>query len=270
MSTAPLLQQKSHSQILPQFSQHRHHRSLSTSSDTSNAPSSTSTMKKSHLALARIVLVICISSVLMVLVHIHYTKVYRQARGETVTHDGSNINNDNDPFFSDNTQTKQPEHEFLPPYEPYSPAVPETKPETEAPAPPPMEPKFTVTETQLTTTTRYSNGTMKKVFKPEFYTDAKAAQKEMGSFLDTLAKRAWWTHNPDSIEGETTTIEHGTPPTDVFFAYLPMGGGNNQFTSLQKAALLAKDLKRTLLIPPISPNSHIKVKMNETKHRSSG
>ncbi|KAG0028630.1 hypothetical protein BGZ81_004562 [Podila clonocystis] len=42
-----------------------------------------------------------------------------------------------------------------------------------------------------------------------------------------------------------------------YFTYLPLGGRNNQFTALQKAALLAKDLGRTLLLPPISPNQHV-------------
>ncbi|KAF9946089.1 hypothetical protein BGZ70_003412, partial [Mortierella alpina] len=82
-------------------------------------------------------------------------------------------------------------------------------------------PIASMTETRLATTIRYKNGTFSKTFKPELYQDPTAARKEMGSFLETLATRSWL--------GQSTT------------------------------ALLAKDLKRTLIIPPISPSSHIKV-----------
>ncbi|KAF9921961.1 hypothetical protein FBU30_007988 [Linnemannia zychae] len=106
----------------------------------------------------------------------------------------------------------------------------------------------------MATTYTYSNGTRIKEFKPAFFQSAKAAREEMGSFLKTLETRSWW---PAPHHEEVAS--RGLPATDKFFSYLPMGGGNNQFTSLQRAALLAKDLQRTLIIPPISPNSHIKV-----------
>lgn len=125
-----------------------------------------------------------------------------------------------------------------------------------------------VQDTELTTTVRYTNGTVLKTFKPAFYQDKNKAKKEMGSFLETLASRSWLKTSVTSSESSEQDDEEqddardaqGLQPTDTFLAYLPMGGGNNQFTTLQKAALLAKDLHRTLLLPPVSPSSHIKVK----------
>ncbi|KAG0363922.1 hypothetical protein BC939DRAFT_473120 [Gamsiella multidivaricata] len=188
-------------------------------------------MKKSHLSFARVIMLVCISFMALALIHIHYISVFRHAR----EHPNSN-DIDTETLISK-------EHELPPSYE--SDSAPQSTP---PPAP-------STTETNLTTTTHYSNGTIKTEFKPAFYKDPSAARKEIGSFMDTLAKRTWWDHKNTQNPKEVVA----PPPTNVFFAYLPMGGGNNQFTSLQKAAILAKDLKRTLLIPPISPNSHIKV-----------
>ncbi|KAF9975062.1 hypothetical protein BGZ65_008441 [Modicella reniformis] len=124
---------------------------------------------------------------------------------------------------------------------------------------------ITTTTTELVTVTQYANGTRNKEFKAKFFKNPFGARKEMGSFMETLAKRTWWVNSQTAQahhdDGDDDGDDEGVPmaPTDAFFAYLPMGGSNNQFSSLQKAALLAKDLKRTLIIPPISPNSHIKV-----------
>ncbi|KAG0294143.1 hypothetical protein BGZ98_001880, partial [Dissophora globulifera] len=213
-------------------------------------------MAKSHLSLARVILVVCIAFAMMALVHLHYAKFYRQAGESTATTVDKHhlFNTHNDP-------TQPPDQEvLLSPYEPTPTAMPALVP-TPAPSLEPTvlpEPKFTMTDTALTTSVRYSNGTITKTFKPAFYKDVNGARNEMGSFLETLKNRTWWTHNAQGNNLAAQTAK-GTPVTDRFFAYLPMGGGNNQFTALQKAALLAKDLKRTLLIPPISPNSHIKV-----------
>ncbi|KAG0279431.1 hypothetical protein BGZ95_001250 [Linnemannia exigua] len=167
---------------------------------------------------------------LMALVHIHYTNnIYRQGK---VGEDHSSLErtpHSNDPNFPQYDNSNNP-------------------------APHSIEPSFTTVDTTLATTYTYSNGTRIKEFKPAFYQSAQPAQEEMGSFLKTLETRSWWPA-PHHEEVEARAL----PATDRFFSYLPMGGGNNQFTSLQRAALLAKDLKRTLIIPPISPNSHIKV-----------
>ncbi|KAG0251347.1 hypothetical protein BG011_007705, partial [Mortierella polycephala] len=189
-------------------------------------------MKKSYVALGRTTLLVCITLMTMALSHIHYTNVYRQ------THAKSHRDNDN---------TIHPENAYDTSNPPRQPLI--TKPLI-----------FDVThgtirsqvETDLTSTIRYQNGTISKVFKPAFYTNPSAARQELGSFLETLSTRSW---QQGQIQGVGSG---GVPLTDAFFSYLPMGGGNNQFTSLQKAALLAKDLNRTLVIPPISPNSHIK------------
>ncbi|KAF9117042.1 hypothetical protein BGX27_005592 [Mortierella sp. AM989] len=200
MTTIPLLQEKSRPSILPIFigsSQHQRQQSNDSPIITMHG----SAMKKSRITLARAILMICTASMMMALLHIHYTSFY---------------NRDIDSY------NLAAEIEI-----PYS--------------------KKVTVETQFSTTDSYSNGTISKEFKPAFYKDSKAARKDMGSFLDTLAERASKNHNQE------------TTPSNGYFSYLPMGGGNNQFTSLEKAALLAKDLNRTLIIPPISPSSHIKI-----------
>ncbi|KAF9191382.1 hypothetical protein BGZ49_003549, partial [Haplosporangium sp. Z 27] len=136
-----------------------------------------------------------------------------------------------------------------------------------------------VYDTELSTTVQFENGSFTKIFKSAFFEDPKAAKKEMGSFMQTLATKTWLGQelatdlnnnnvNNNSEEQEVEEEEDNDPDHEVasnatsldrFFTYLPMGGGNNQFTSLEKAAILAKDLNRTLIVPPISPNSHIRV-----------
>ncbi|KAI1319466.1 hypothetical protein EDD11_004043 [Mortierella claussenii] len=205
-------------------------------------------MKKSRITQSKVILLICIASMVMALAHIHYSNVYRQEREEQAN---SHLTHNNTEPTPSNIETSL-EHN-LPITSPPPPSRPGSRPETDDTVPPPIS-DFTLTDTPLTTTFHYQNGTINKEFKPTFYKDPMAARKEMGSFLETLAKRSWW-ERPSSIEATVKAV----PPTNTFFSYLPMGGGNNQFTSLQKAALLAKDLKRTLIIPPISPNSHIKI-----------
>ncbi|KAF9910851.1 hypothetical protein EC991_005314 [Linnemannia zychae] len=215
--------QQAKAPLLPQFNpstspivSDRSHRRASSTADLQS-------MKQSRLTLARTMLLICISFMLMALVHIHYTNNIYRINGD----DGSSSSSSERTSYSDNSNT---------------------------PAPHRIESSFTTAETTLSATYTYSNGTRIKEFKPAFYQSALPAKEEMGSFLKTLETRSWWP-SPHREEVEARAL----PATDRFFSYLPMGGGNNQFTSLQRAALLAKDLKRTLIIPPISPNSHIKV-----------
>ncbi|KAG0297379.1 hypothetical protein BGZ96_006758 [Linnemannia gamsii] len=217
--------QQANAPLLPQFNPSS---SASTSSSVSgrsprHASSSADlqNMKQSRLTLARTMLLICISFMLMALVHIHYT---------------NNIHRNNEDEHASG-RTADPSY-------------------TNGNNPHKIEPSssFTTVDTTLTTTYTYSNGTRIKEFKPAFFQAAKPAQEEMGSFLKTLETRSWW---PAPHREEVAN--RSLPVTNRFFSYLPMGGGNNQFTSLQRAALLAKDLDRTLIIPPISPNSHIKV-----------
>ncbi|KAF9416573.1 hypothetical protein BGZ94_010188, partial [Podila epigama] len=119
-------------------------------------------------------------------------------------------------------------------------------------------------ETPLSTTLQYANGSVITTFKPAFYKNPVMAKKTMGSFLHTLASRSWLKSSSLSLPSSSSGRDKRKPglkpvlPTDAFLGYLPMGGGNNQFTSLQRAALLAKDLNRTLILPPIAPSSHIK------------
>ncbi|KAF9371094.1 hypothetical protein CPC16_003299, partial [Podila verticillata] len=132
---------------------------------------------------------------------------------------------------------------------------------------------FTIlAETDLTRTVQYDDGVQHKIFKDQFFKHPEAAKQEMGSFLDRLATRSWWnvvpTGSQSDDEEQGDDGEEGGDDEDHlslmakapgrFFTYLPLGGGNNQFTALQKAALLAKDMNRTLLLPPISPNQHVK------------
>ncbi|KAF9917654.1 hypothetical protein FBU30_000635 [Linnemannia zychae] len=173
------------------------------------------------------------------------------------------------------TPIEQEHHQEIAPIEQeHHQQPPSTRPSLVAP----VEVGSIISDTDLTTTYRFENGTETRLFKPNFFKDGVAAKKELGSFMETLTTRSWIVHQPKNTEN-TETTEGGESHHDNndqeeeddnhdqnavpgrFFAYLPMGGGNNQFTSLQKAALLAKDLKRTLLLPPISPNSHIKARI---------
>ncbi|KAF9099425.1 hypothetical protein BGX23_002443 [Mortierella sp. AD031] len=160
---------------------------------------------------------------LMALVHIHYTNNIYKHRSD----DYSSSHRPNEPYQQGHNNNNNP---------------------------PKTDPNYTTVDSTLATTYTFNNGTRMKEFKPAFYQAPKPAREEMGSFLKTLETRSWWP-SPHRAEAAQRAI----PATDKFFSYLPMGGGNNQFTSLQRAALLAKDLNRTLIIPPISPNSHIKV-----------
>ncbi|KAF9974632.1 hypothetical protein BGZ73_001895 [Actinomortierella ambigua] len=129
------------------------------------------------------------------------------------------------------------------------------------------DPKIqSVTETALTRTIRYTDGRTVKSYKPRFWNEPEQAKKELGLFLDTLAKRSQARTEAVVLEtlGSSSTMEGGTMLTNKnlrqerFFGFLPMGGGNNQFSNVQKAALLAKRTGRTLVLPPISPNTHIR------------
>lgn len=222
---APLLPQfnpSSSPSTSPSVSE-RSQRRASSSADLQN-------MKQSRLTLARSMLLICISFMLMALVHIQYTNNIYRHKEEEYANSEQTVNHSNEPIYTNGGH------------------------DDNNPAPHKIEPSFTTYDTTLATTYTYSNGTRTKEFKPAFYQSAALAQEEMGSFLKTLETRTWW---PAPHREEVAA--RGLPATNKFFSYLPMGGGNNQFTSLQRAALLAKDLGRTLIIPPISPNSHIKV-----------
>ncbi|KAF9430936.1 hypothetical protein BGZ76_000648 [Entomortierella beljakovae] len=181
---------------------------------------------KSRITLARAILVICIASMMMALLHIHYTSFYN--RGQVI----ADIDNQ---YYDYNNDTPYPAHK-----------KPQQVLINSSPAPTPTETGDVSNETDLSVTVNFNNGTIKRKFKPAFYKNPEGARKEMGSFLDTLAERS------SKMAGSSLA-------TKGFFSYLPMGGGNNQFSSLEKAALLAKDLNRTLIVPPISPSSHIKV-----------
>ncbi|KAF9354201.1 hypothetical protein BGX26_007979 [Mortierella sp. AD094] len=204
-------------------------------------------MKKSHITLARAILMICIASMMLALLHIHYISFYN--REQAVANNDAIENSDiQHPIYDNNIQPSDPDSEpeniNLPTPTPTSTSTstPTPQPKTDIPPASP-KPEIITAETKLSFTTSYINGTVTKEFKPAFYKDPQGARDEMGSFLDTLAER----HSRETI------VSKG------FFSYLPMGGGNNQFSSLEKAALLAKDLNRTLVIPPISPSSHIKL-----------
>lgn len=229
---APLLPQfnpSSSPSTSPSVSE-RSQRRASSSADLQN-------MKQSRLTLARSMLLICISFMLMALVHIQYTNNIYRHKEEEYANSEQTVNHSNEPIYTNGGH------------------------DDNNPAPHKIEPSFTTYDTTLATTYTYSNGTRTKEFKPAFYQSAALAQEEMGSFLKTLETRTWW---PAPHREEVAA--RGLPATNKFFSYLPMGGGNNQFTSLQRAALLAKDLGRTLIIPPISPNSHIKVRNPSNRH----
>lgn len=191
--------------------------------------------------MARTIVLICIGSMLLALVHIHYTNLFRQERESAKPSTTITTGDDKNESSKENVNIPtKPDTTTTPPTPPTTPPPPKTENNN---------------DNALTTTIRHENGTYTKTFKPEFFKDATKARKALGSFLETLEHRTWW--NSDSKEA---ALQPGTPITNAFFSYLPMGGGNNQFTSLQRAALLAKDLGRTLIIPPIAPSSHIKVK----------
>ncbi|KAF8927586.1 hypothetical protein BGZ58_010294 [Dissophora ornata] len=239
------------------------------------------------------------SFMMLALIHVNYSsKYYSSNLPETIVADvhqqqpsppspgqqslGVPPEHDN---YEEEINKKIPEPITPPEPTPAPPLAP--KPETKAPTPPhpTAEPSKTTTgntdpgvvtlDDKLTTTIRYENGTQLKIFKSAFFHSADAAKKEMGSFFETLATRSWLIREPtdpeydnDNNDKQNEDEEEEDDDRDQknkakvpgrYFTYFPMGGGNNQFTSLEKAAILAKDLNRTLLLPPISPNSHIKV-----------
>ncbi|KAF9580827.1 hypothetical protein BGW38_002371 [Lunasporangiospora selenospora] len=215
--------------------------------------------RSTRLSAARLMTVICISVMIMSLAHLHHSR--RLQHQNQFVEDAAL----NDPIhFKQTPPTQSVEDAAL-----NDPIHFKQAPPTQ---PIPDSAIVTKIETDLATTTAYTNGTKTKVFKPTFYKDATAAKREMGSFLETLKTQSWWARprsqavSQDAAEDEDDDEEAkeerrllAEASKGVYFGYLPMGGGNNQFTSLQKAALLAKDLKRTLILPPISPSSHIKV-----------
>ncbi|CAO3568172.1 unnamed protein product [Mortierella alpina] len=260
MATASLLHSKPRSPLLPQFGAPSSSSSSFSSSfsyprrSLSNSPNSP--MKQSsHISLARVTLLVCITFMIMGLAHIHYTNTYNHGHAGSSDH----LSKDSDPYFTPEPHPIAAIPSVAAPIS--TPSISESVNHSEND--PFGVPIDSMTETQLATTVRYKNGTFSKTFKPEFYQDLKAARKEMGSFLETLATRSWLgqsrSPSEDASEEEQDDRRDAVMQQQTFFSYLPMGGGNNQFTSLQKAALLAKDLKRTLIIPPISPSSHIKV-----------
>ncbi|KAG9071930.1 hypothetical protein KI688_006149 [Linnemannia hyalina] len=225
----------------------------------------------SRISIAKAILLVSVSFMVLALVHVSYSAQY-----------------EDDATATGGAAETQQQHQ-QPPVQPVTltppavPVVPKPVPVTPQPPVEPAKPPVTppqpvaaengsiISDTDLTTTFRYENGTESRVFKPNFFKNGPAAKKELGSFLQTLATRAWVVHQPEHRDEGGTEEEEDHENDDQeddnhdqiavpgrYFSYLPMGGGNNQFMSLQKAALLAKDLKRTLILPPISPNSHIR------------
>ncbi|KAF9956564.1 hypothetical protein BGZ72_002668 [Mortierella alpina] len=217
--------------------------------------------KRSRLSIARAILLVSASFVALTFLHISYTTSHSpfsttEPNSQQVTPTSSKSNNlDNSPPKGSDTNEYNQEGTII-------------------------------LNSELTSTIQYDDGTQAKLFKAAFFKDAVAAKKEMGSFMHTLATQSWRTRAPTEMServkypiigsennsdlGDGNAKEEGKENDDRdqqmnagkasgrYFTYLPMGGGNNQFISLQRAALLAKDLNRTLILPPISPNSHIK------------
>ncbi|KAF9100175.1 hypothetical protein BGX23_004003 [Mortierella sp. AD031] len=216
-----------------------------------------SRINKSRISIAKAVLLVSVSFMVLAFVHVSYSAQYEDANESTASTGHSETSND-------------PEnHQQSPAQLEPAPATPQQQPATEHHIAV-DSPGSIIRDTELTTTFRHENGTETRLFKPNFFKNGPAAKKELGSFLETLATRSWVVHQPEHKEDEegggSDDEENDDEEDDNhgqntlpgrYFTYLPMGGGNNQFISLEKAALLAKDLKRTLILPPISPNSHI-------------
>ncbi|KAG0207522.1 hypothetical protein BGX28_001244 [Mortierella sp. GBA30] len=268
-----------------------------------------SMQKKSRISIAKAFMLVSVSFMVLALVHVSYSTNYTHPpQKSSTTNTNTNTNTlqqgPSPPSTVPGIEQKAPSHVLLPeskyPTETNGKPNPQDKNDddnsnnnnnTKGSS---NKPNAVITDSELTTTIRYVNGTLTKIFKPAFFQNAVAAKKEMGSFMQTLAKRTWWERIPAVKSEEEITfgsndeadheigdiisndghreVEEGEEEEEDddrdqrvsvskvpgrFFTYLPMGGGNNQFTSLQKAALLAKDLKRTLILPPISPNTHI-------------
>ncbi|KAG0365471.1 hypothetical protein BC939DRAFT_526135 [Gamsiella multidivaricata] len=241
---------------------------------------------KRRISIAKAAILASLSFMILALFHAHYSDNASYTSSETTSLE---------------QQHQQQQHslpELLPSRTPYmpgerthqstkSPVAPQPSLSTPTPVPAPApdskvsnESGIIVSDTALGTTVRYQNGTQTRVFKPAFFKDPEAAKNDMGSFMQTLAARSWWTRksapvfgndnyngskskdmneNEEEEDDDRDQINTSNTMPGRYFTYLPMGGGNNQFVSLQKAALLAKDLNRTLILPPISPNTHIPV-----------
>ncbi|KAG0052693.1 hypothetical protein BGZ83_002212 [Gryganskiella cystojenkinii] len=267
--------------------------------------------KTNRISIAKAILLVSVSFMMLAVLHVSYTNKYSYYGKEQSTTDtttttspstSSSLQNGEPPYVPPSKKHPDPSHNDEEKKEPNitspgkveSPTPPSPAPETPPTTEPPKKVEeeeqnnrgVVLSDTTLTTTLRFENGTQHKTFKPSFFKHPVEAKKEMGSIMQTLATRSWWVSellenegenfeesdksnddkNNDSEEDDEEEEDDerdkkdgvSTMTSGRFFTYLPMGGGNNQFTSLQKAALLAKDLKRTLIMPPISPNSHIK------------
>ncbi|KAG0096571.1 hypothetical protein BGZ93_004332 [Podila epicladia] len=222
---------------------------------------------KTRVAIGKAILLVSVSFAALTLVHLNLS-IHRRQLGPTELEEQKQLYQNLQKQQHD--QQQQQEHRYPPPpSKPHSgqndtaPIAPEpfTAPDTSVP--------FTIiSETELTRTVQYPNGVQHKIFKDQFYKNPEAAKREMGSFFDTLATRSWWNIVPNDSESQSSEDDDEDEEEDHqtllakapgrYFTYLPLGGGNNQFIALQKAALLAKDMGRTLLLPPISPNQHVK------------
>ncbi|KAG0374973.1 hypothetical protein BGX24_009697, partial [Mortierella sp. AD032] len=245
----------------------------------SRSPSPISTPRlpsrnQSRISIAKAILLVSVSFMVLALVHVSYSEDGAGSSSASSYDTPIEVEHHQQQQQPSVVQVPAPVEPVTPPPEktetPALPATPHQQPPPQ-PAQPPPEVGSIISDTDLTTTYRYENGTETRVFKPSFFKNGLAAQKELGSFLQTLGTRSWVVHQPEhKTQEDTPGEEHENDDQEEddnhdqnavpgrYFTYLPMGGGNNQFTSLQKAALLAKDLKRTLVLPPISPNSHIK------------
>ncbi|KAG0093091.1 hypothetical protein BGZ93_007036 [Podila epicladia] len=68
----------------------------------------------------------------------------------------------------------------------------------------------------------------------------------------------------DSVFTSTMTPPKSTwDPQQKYLVYLPFEGISNQFFAFQNAALLAKRLNRTLVVPPITSNRHDRLGTNQ-------
>ncbi|KAI1318007.1 hypothetical protein EDD11_007390 [Mortierella claussenii] len=245
--------------------------------------------KRFHTTAGKVILLVSVSFLLMAIIHLnHSTDEYPSSSSASISVPSTTLSS------SSKDQTSSP----LTPV-PTSETIPSTKTSIilnnnneDGDGDKSLEDVGVIlSNNELTTTIHFENGTQSKIFKPAFFKNPEAAKMEMGSFLETLA--AWPRLSPETtVEGDIGGNINGDNNSDNtssgnnimnenedeeeeesiddkrvvsnmssgrYFGYLPMGGGNNQFVSLQKAAVLAKDLKRTLVLPPISPNTHIPV-----------
>ncbi|KAF9995254.1 hypothetical protein BGZ79_011063 [Entomortierella chlamydospora] len=251
--------------------------------------------RNSRYATTKAVLIVSMSFMMLVILHTNYNTDfthYTDSNIETTPLHG----NDQPPVSKPETTTTNtstttsatPTPTSTPTSAPVSPPKIPTSPKEPIKTNKPSDssdPLNIIYDSELSTVIQYDNGTQSRIFKPAFFKNPKAAKKELGSFMETLATKSWLVQELlAELDNEENNNQEGGDDDDEeeeeeeedddhdrkvslnavassgrYFAYLPMGGGNNQFTSLEKAAILAKDLNRTLLLPPISPNSHIRV-----------